>query len=410
MKIIFICHRIPYPPNKGDKIRSYNLLKYLSSHHDIYLFCQIDDSKDIEHIASVDTLVKNVFFDVINPEFKKITSSTALLRGRPISIRYFYSTKLQNQLDDLLDRKFVDMIFCFCSPTAEYVFRSRHYRKGLRGVACVMDLVDVDSEKWRDYAAKTRWPLSMIYSMEARFLARYEAMIAENFDQIFLVSEPEKALFLQKNKANNVMALSNGVDLDYFSPDYKPQIEGKSPALVFTGAMDYWPNIDGVAWFATEVFPKIREEFPTATFFIVGGNPAPEVKSLSRIDGIKVTGFVKDVRDFVAIADACVVPLRIARGIQNKILEAMSMGKPVVTTSKALEGINAIEDKEVILANDASEFAIKVIKLLSDKTFASVVGSNARKCVEENYTWENSYTLLSNTLSSLRLVSHKNNQ
>jgi len=410
VKIIFICHRIPYPPNKGDKIRSYNLLKYLSRHHDVYLFCLIDDSKDIEHVAPIRTLVKDVFFDVIKPGLKKITGSAALLKGRPISTRYFYSTKLQNELDDLLDRKPADMIFCFCSPTAEYVFRSRHYPKGLRGVVHVMDLVDVDSEKWRDYAARTQWPLSLIYSMEARYLARYEARIAEEFHRIFLVSEPEKALFLQKNKANNVTALSNGVDLDQFSPDYKSKIQEKSPSLVFTGAMDYWPNVDGVVWFATEVFPKIREEFPTATFFIVGGNPAPDVKSLSRIDGVRVTGFVKDVRDYIAIADACVVPLRIARGIQNKILEAMAMGKPVVTTSKALEGINAIEDREVIVANDISEFTIKVTKLLSDTKLASVVGRNARKCVENNYTWKNSYAILSNTLSSLRPVSPTNHQ
>ncbi len=388
MKVIFVCHRIPYPPNKGDKIRSYNLLKYLSRHHDVYLFCLIDDSKDIEHVAPVRTLVKDVFFDVINPGLKKITGSAALLKGRPISTRYFYSTKLQNELDDLLDRKPADLIFCFCSPTAEYVFHSRHYRKGLRGVARVMDLVDVDSEKWRDYAARTRWPLSLIYSMEARYLARYEARIAEEFDRIFLVSEPEKALFLQKNKANNVTALSNGVDLDHFSPDYKPQIEGKSPALVFTGAMDYWPNIDGVVWFATEVFPKIREEFPTATFFIVGGNPAPDVKSLSRIDGVKVTGFVKDVRDYIAIADACVVPLRIARGIQNKVLEAMAMGKPVVTTSRAAEGISAEPGREFLLADRRDEFISAVKRILSDGALCSTLSACARQLVERDYRWE----------------------
>lgn len=396
MKVIFISHRIPYPPNKGDKIRSYHLLRYLSSHHDVYLFCLIDDSKDVEHIASVRTLVKDVFFDVINPGFKKITSSKALLKGRPISTRYFYSAKLQNQLDDLLDRKFVDLIFCFCSSTAEYVFRSRHYRKGLRGVARVMDLVDVDSEKWRDYAAKTRWPLSLIYSMEARFLARYEAMIAENFDQIFLVSEPEKALFLQKNKANNVIALSNGVDLDYFSPDYKPQIEGKSPALVFTGAMDYWPNVDGVVWFSAKVFPKIRKVFPTATFLIVGGNPAPDVKSLSRIEGIKVTGFVKDVRDYIAIADVCVVPLRIARGIQNKVLEGMAMGKPVITTSKAFDGIEAVPGRDVIVADRESPFHDEILSLLSNPNRAKELGINARRIIEEKYPWDKRLSALDN--------------
>jgi len=404
VKFIFICHRIPYPPNKGDKIRSYNLLRYLSRDHEVYLFCLIDNYRDIDHLNHLKSMVKHVFYDVINPKLKKAISCTALFAGTSISTRYFYSAKLQKAVDNVLEKEGVDLIFCFSSPTAEFVFRSTYYKRGVKDSIWAMDLIDMDSEKWSDYAKRSKWPQALIYSMEAKYLLKYETRIAKEFDQLFLVSEAEKALFLRKIKANNVTALPNGVDLTFFSQNHRSPLKKSGPTLVFTGAMDYWPNVDGVTWFATEIFPKVRELFPTAKFFVVGGDPAQEVKRLSRIAGVRVTGFVKDVRDYLSIADVCVVPLRIARGIQNKILEAMAMGKPVVTTHKALQGIGANPERDVFVADAPSEFAEHIIRILSNPRLASTVGSNGRRCVEKNYSWERSYSILSSTLSSLKSV------
>ena len=401
MRALVICHRIPYPPNKGDKIRSYNLIKYLKNFYEISLFFLIDDLKDIDGVKHLESMVNSVGFDVITPFKKKAAACTTLFTGTAASVRYFYSIKLQEAIDNLLETEVFDLICCFCSPTAEYIFRSKHYDNGLNDIAWAMDLMDMDSEKWLDYAKNCKWPQALIYRMESKRLRRYEARIAQEFDRIFLVSEIEKDLFVSKigeAKVGNVMALPNGVDLTYFDNSYKSQLKENKPTLVFTGVMDYWPNVSGVTWFAKEIFPKVREVYPNCQFFIVGKNPVPEIKALGRLPGIIVTGFVKDVRDYLSIADVSIVPLKMARGIQNKILEAMAMAKPVVTTSKALEGIQATPGKEVLVSDSAQDFARYIIDLLSNPQLASTIGQNARAKVQSSYSWKVSHAILSKAL------------
>ena len=400
LKAVVICHRIPYPPNKGEKIRSYNLLRCLCRYCDVSLFFLIDHPGDVEYVANLRSLAKFVAYHKINPKLKKALSSLAFLRESPISVRYFYSPRLQREVDRTLEDA-PDLIFCSSSPTAEYVFRSSCYKNALKHTKLVMDLIDVDSEKWLGYAKRSKGPLGIVYRMEARYLLRYEARISKEFDQIFLVSEAERNLFLRRTRATNVSVLPNGVDLHFFSPNHKSGIGKIGPILVFTGAMDYWPNVDGVIWFAKEIFPKIRETFPSSKFFIVGRDPTKEVKELASDPQITVTGFVEDVRDYISLADVCVVPLRLARGIQNKVLEAMAMGKPVIATSEALRGIEAIPERDVLVSDDGSGFARQVIRVLSDSALGKELGKNARKCVETKYSWEASFAILSRKLASL---------
>lgn len=401
MKAVVICHRIPYPPNKGDKIRSYNIIKGLAQHYEITLLFMIDDTHDLEHINSFNGMAKDIHYDVIDPKIRKYTSALSLIKGTPISVRYFYSSKLQRKLDDILEHTRVDLVFCSSSPTGEYVFRSRHYKRSMQDIVLAMDLIDVDSEKWFDYSKKSKQPQASIYGMEARYLSKYEARIAKEFDHLFLVSEPEKKLFLQKIETDNVTTLPNGVDLNYFSPDYRSSQDKTGPVLVFTGAMDYWPNVDGVAWFVREILPRIKKRFPHVVFFIVGGHPTAAVKALHDDKMVRVTGFVDDVREYVSAADACVVPLRIARGIQNKVLEAMAMGKPVVTTPMALEGIDAEPGKNILLADEPSAFAEQVVRILTESELRQRMGREARKFVEDQYGWKRSHIILQETLHSL---------
>lgn len=394
MKILFISHRIPYPPNKGDKIRSYNILRYLSRHHEVYLSFLIDDPGDRGYVHDLSPLVQELFSDTIHPRLKKAASITAFSAGLPISVPYFHSAKLQNNMDRLLDRVKVDAVFCFSSPTAEYIFRSRHRHSLLNNSISIMDFIDMDSLKWRQYADNCQGVMRWIYRRESRCLEAYERKISRSFDHLLLVSESERTLFLNRIACGNLLAVPNGVDIDFFKPDYVSPLVKKGTALVFTGAMDYWPNIEGVIWFVRHVFPQIRKNRTDIAFYIVGSRPAPEVQALAQTEGVVVTGFVDDVRDYVAMADICVVPLRIARGIQNKVLEAMAMGKPVVTTPEGLEGIAAIPGKDILVAGDAAGFADQTSELLREPDRGAVLGQNARYCVESRYSWESNLSVL----------------
>ncbi|MBL7048839.1 MAG: TIGR03087 family PEP-CTERM/XrtA system glycosyltransferase [Nitrospira sp.] len=386
--VLFICHRVPYPPNKGDKIRSYNILKFLSERYNVYLAFMVDDKRDLDGLHNLEHFAKEYFYDVINPRWKKLVSITAFASSQPISVPYFYSRLLQNSIDKLLAKQTIDIVFCFSSPTAEYVFRSKHYHGNLRTAKWIMDLVDVDSYKWKQYSEVSNFPMNWIYSLEAKYLLNYEKRIASEFKQLVLATEAEKTLFGSYGLIDNVHAVGNGVDFNFFSPLYQTSIVTNTPVIIFTGVMDYRANIDGVKWFVDSIFPEIQNRIPEITFYIVGKQPSAEIRALASQKGIVVTGFVEDVRDYYAAADVCLVPLQIARGIQNKVLEAMAMGKAVVCTPQALEGISAIPGSDVLIEENENAFADSVIKLLLDKPYRLEMGKSARRCIEDHYSWE----------------------
>ncbi|MFZ5759499.1 MAG: TIGR03087 family PEP-CTERM/XrtA system glycosyltransferase [Thermodesulfobacteriota bacterium] len=398
--LLFISHRVPYPPNKGDKIRSFNILKHLSKKYNIYLACMIDDKRDITASQNLHTFISGFYFDIINPFWKKIFSITAFLRSLPISVYYFYSNSVQQSIDSLLEKQHMDVIFCYSSPTAEYIFSSKHYSK-LQQSLWIMDFIDLDSYKWLQYSKASSFPMSVIYRLEAKFLRRYEKRVSKEFQHIFITTEAEKALFLQQVSLEaNITPLQNGVDFHYFSPNHQTSIEKNEVySLIFAGVMDYFPNIDGVKWFAEDIFPLILKKIPSVTFYIVGSNPTEDVKQLGQRPKITVTGFVDDVRDYYSIADVCIVPLRIARGIQNKVLEGMAMSKPTVCTPQALVGIEKTSKNELFVAESEKSFADSVVSLLQNKLLMQEMGMQARKFVRNNYSWEGNLQKLDSILS-----------
>src|SRR5690606_35781319 len=247
------------------------------------------------------------------------------------------------------------------------------------------DLIDVDSYKWVQYAEAAPFWKAWIYRYEARTLAAYERRIARDFDRLFLVSEQERSYF-PGGPVEHLHAFSNGVDLTYFSPNYTSRQRPAAPALVFTGVVDYWPNVEGVKWFARDIFPRIQASVPDVRLYVVGSRPTAEVRNLAS-DSIIVTGFTEDVRDYLAGASVCIVPLRIARGVQNKSLEAMAMAKPVITTPQAFEGLQATPGEDIVVAHNEDGFAAAAIELLRDRERARRVGERARHCVERHYSW-----------------------
>ncbi len=393
MRLLFLAHRLPYPPHKGDKIRALNILRFLARRHEVHLGCLIDDPNDLSYLGEVRQYVGELLFERIHPGLRKLLALTALARAQPISVDCFYSRRLQRRVDDLIEKRRIEGVFCFSSQMAEYVFRSRHAASAARPKR-VMDLIDVDSLKWRQYAQESPPWSAWIYRREARCLGAYEERIAREFDRVLVVSEQERGHFPGADRHGRIEAMSNGVDLEFFSPAHPPGSMLGNASLVFTGVMDYRPNVEGVRWFVEHVFPRIRSQVPAARVFIVGNRPTAEVRRLERHRGVSVTGFVPDIRDYLAGATACVAPLRIARGIQNKVLEAMAMGRPVVTTPAAYEGIQATSGTDLVVADTEEAFATATVELLQNPAHAARIGRNARACVERRYSWATNLRVL----------------
>jgi sugar transferase (PEP-CTERM/EpsH1 system associated) len=426
MRILYLAHRIPYPPNKGDKIRSFNEIRYLSRSHEIDLACLVDDPDDMRYENDLRKYCRNVFLEPLNAARARLNGILHAAGGSCLSVGYFYSRSLQRIIDRCIADKSYDGIICFSSPMAEYVLRSGLFHPGRRKNSAngsqaaprtprlIMDFCDVDSDKWAQYAERSSFPKSLLYSFENRRLSRYEGTVARLFDHSVFVSEREAELFKSNNPdTSTVSVIANGVDSEYFDPasshplpkesitDSKPDSGGTNgcrPTLVFTGAMDYFANEEGITWFCTEILPRIRSAVPDIRLFIVGRSPSKQVLALDDGNSVRVTGYVDDVRPYYEHADVCVIPLRIARGLQNKVLESMAMGKSVVATPAAVQGIEVASGEHILLAGEPESFADAVICLLRDEISRRRIGAKARDYVVANYGWKAKMTLFDRIL------------
>ncbi|MGB4499599.1 MAG: TIGR03087 family PEP-CTERM/XrtA system glycosyltransferase [Methylococcaceae bacterium] len=380
--LLFLVHRIPYPPNKGDKIRSYHFLKYLAENYNVYLGTFIDDANDWQYTEKVDALCAKTHYENLNSFQSKIKSVQGFFTGEALSLPYYKNQAMQNWVNDTIKTHSIQKVLIFSSVMAQFV-------ETIKNLEIVVDFVDVDSDKWRQYAEKKQGIARWIYQRESKYLLAYEQKIAEIAKSSFFVSEQEAALFTSLTHASTdkIGYINNGVDIDYFSPDlqFNSLYNDADDVIVFTGVMDYWANVDAVTWFANQVFPKILQENPKVKFYIVGSKPTKDVLELAN-ENVIVTGFVDDVRAYLSHAKLVVAPLRIARGIQNKVLEAMAMGKYVVATSAAFEGILHDNNLNVFVIDDALEMANKISELL--QTDSIKVSNVNHDFVKEKFSWE----------------------
>ncbi|TVO73617.1 MAG: TIGR03087 family PEP-CTERM/XrtA system glycosyltransferase [Sedimenticola selenatireducens] len=383
--LLYLCHRIPYPPNKGDKIRSYHLLRYLCEHYEVYLGAFIDDPNDWKYVSVVNEMCSESLFLALNPSRAKIRSLTALVNGEALTLPYYFNRKMAEWVNQIVTQKHIERVIVYSSAMAQYVEENNSTI-----TKRVIDFVDIDSDKWRQYAEKKTWPMNWIYRREAKKLLSYEKFISTSFDASLFVSSAEADLFrsLIATSDEEITYYNNGVDTDYFSPssDFVNPYPEDRDIVVFTGAMDYWPNIDAVIWFAQEVLPEIARHNPDLYFYIVGSNPSENVRKLADLPRIEVTGRVEDIRPYLQFAKVAVAPMRVARGIQNKVLEAMAMEKTVVVTPQGYEGINAVIGTEVIIAENAQEMINIIPKVVSGDY--PRMGSIARSRVQSDFNWE----------------------
>jgi sugar transferase (PEP-CTERM/EpsH1 system associated) len=381
-KLLYLVHRMPYPPNKGDKVRSYHLLKHLTARHRVFLGTFVDDPDDEVHVDKLRSMCAGVHVAVLHPRRARLDSLAGLLHGEALTLRYYRDAGLQRWVEQTVQRERIDAVVVFSSSMAQYADKL--------GLPMLVDFVDVDSAKWTQYADQHRWPMSWLYRREGQQLLAYERAIASRSERAFFVTEKETALFrsLAPECTDQVEAVSNGVDADYFAPDptrVSPFAAGELP-IVFTGAMDYWPNIDAVTWFAQDMLPRLRKQWPAVRFHIVGRSPSAALRALAG-DAVAVSGTVPDVRPYLQHAAVVVAPLRLARGIQNKILEAMAMGRPVVATSECAEAIGATAGTELQWAADADAFVREIDALLRSPARAVAIGHAGRQRVLRDYSW-----------------------
>ena len=399
MRILFICHRIPYPPSKGEKIRAFHQLRALAARHDVDLFTLADQAEDMTHQAALSQYCRSVTVARLVPIMARLRALPALLTRTPLTVPYFYSAELADAVRTALKQHSYDRIFISCSAMAQYA-------EGIEDIPVVMDLVDVDSDKWTQYAAFAHFPFSAIYRREGRCLREYERRVCERVSCVLVTTEREALLVRQISDTAVVWVVPNGVDTDYFNPSaiaVSPSAEAARPTITFTGDMGYFPNEDAVIFFARKVLPLIHKSVPEARFLIVGRNPGRSVQRLREIQGVEVTGFVTDVRTYLAQTHVAVAPFSIAAGIQNKILEAMAYCLPVVAINRTVGGLSARVAEVVETGNTAEELADKVLRLLRDTQLAQEKGLEGRRRVSAEYSWETGLNqllrLLENPLS-----------
>jgi sugar transferase (PEP-CTERM/EpsH1 system associated) len=373
VSLLFLAHRVPFPPDRGDKIRSFHILQYLAKRMPVHLVTFAEDEAPPPP-AFTDMLASCTIIPRRKSQARAAVE--ALATGRSVSLAAFHSSEFALALARVRKRNAIRATFVFSGQMAQYL---------LPGEPAIMDFVDVDSAKFAGYAKDTRGPMRGMMRREARLLGAFERDVATRVAASLFVSEAEAALFRTGGAQGRVLAVENGIDSTTFDPAatyVKPAVAG--PLIVFTGQMDYRPNIDAVTWFARDILPLVRRRHP-ARFAIVGRAPTAAVQALAS-DTVTVTGAVDDVRGWLAAADVCVAPLTLARGIQNKVLEAMAMARPVVASAAAAEGIDHAGTIRVAAA--AQSYAARIGEFLDDPVTAAKLGAAARAQVVARYGWD----------------------
>ena len=381
-EIIFLTHRIPFPPDRGDRIRSFHILRHLARYRPVHLLGFVDSKEDRKAAKELLPMLASLHIE-IRAKSRLRAGLESLMLGEPVSIAAFGSRRIMRTVDKLLADRPIDTIFAYSGQMAQFVPDDRGGRR------FIMDFVDVDSEKFAAYGNAGRGLMGWVNRREGRLLAKYENQVGRWADVNLLVSEAEAALFRQRAglTTNHVRALNNGIDTVFFDPAGFPRVDGAEPMIVFTGQMDYRPNVEAVDHFARRTFPAIRAKHPTTLFAIVGRNPTGAVRELAKLKNVIVTGEVADVRPWLAAAAVVVAPLEIARGIQNKVLEAMAMARPVVASPAAFEGIEAIPGKHLLVAF-GYDMANAVSHLLAAPAEGEAMGQAAREHMIARYGWE----------------------
>lgn len=394
LELLYLCHRVPYPPDKGERIRAFHQVRSLAARHRVSLLSLTDGP--VPDLGPLQELCKRVEVYPVDRRSGYLRSAGALFRpGEPLTLSFFDSPELRARLASLVADERFDAAIVYSSAMAPYL-------DAFPRLPAILDMVDVDSAKWAQYSRFAPWPLRPVYALEARRLRAYEAALARRFPRVVLATGGEVRQLHAFAPEARAVAVPNGVDLDFFRPFHLPKAE--HPTLVFTGQMDYFANVDGVVHFARRIFPRLRRRFPNLEFLIVGRSPNGRVRALGDLPGVTVTGAVGDVRPFLTRAWVFVAPLRIAQGIQNKVLEAMASRLPVVCTERVHAGLaegGFLHQRDLLAAADDREMERWTGALLEDAELRSSLARSAWQRLASVYRWEESMARFEDLLAEV---------
>ena len=399
-KLLFLAHRLPYPPHKGEKLRAFHIMRGLAAEYDIFLGTMIDDPADWEYRWAFEDICASTCIADGRDRSRPVAALTALAKGEAVTFSYFRHDSLMRWVSEMTAAHEFEATLLYSSGVAPYLAAMKTPPKRL-----VVDFVDADSAKWETLAESSARPMRQIYEREARLMRATERSLGAQADASLLVTRAEAKLFTELTGiTSGVRAVGNGVDLPYWQAAQKlesPYPQDGVPRAIFTGAMDYAPNVEAVTLFADHTLPELARRGRKLHFVIAGSNPSREVQALGKRDGITVTGRVPDMRPWLGHASIAVAPLMLARGVQNKVLEAMAAGVPCITTSAALEGIGARDGESVIVADGATgtelaekrrstgtAFAAAIEGLLDAPGDAKRISGAAAEMIEQNYSWD----------------------
>ena len=380
MKILYLCHRFPFPPRRGGKIRPFNMIRHLSRDHEVTVASIVRSAQEAAEGAGLAQHCARCEMARVYDSVQTVRMVARLPTVAPSSLAYFYSPDLAGRVRTLLAKERFDLIFVHCSSAAQYV-------EEVRGVPKILDFGDMDSQKWLEYARYKPFPLSLGYRLEGRKLMREERRLASRFDLCTATTRAEWETLEGLETGVATGWFPNGVDSDYFAPSaetYDPD------TIVFVGRMDYYPNQQCMFDFCARTLPRLQAKRPALKLLIVGADPTPEVRALQKLPGVTVTGSVPDVRPYLRRSAAMVAPLNIARGTQNKILEAMATGVPVVTSREAAGGVDAVDGEHFLVASTPEGYAALVQKILDDPRERMRLSRAGRERILSNHAWEKS--------------------
>ena len=386
MRVLFLSQRVPWPPDRGDRITTCHFLGHLLARGaEVYVGCLAEDPRDLEAAETLRARVRDICAPRIHRSQRKLTSLRGLVTGEALTLPFFRDRRLSRQIAKWRESAQFDLIYVYSSSMAQYAL---DHDKAVR----LMQFAELDSDKWRQFAERSRGPGAFIYRREARTLLEFERRVARTFDESFVVSEVEKELFMQLIPEVEPVVLQNGVDVEHFAS--AGDAERDPHTLVFTGVMDYEPNVDGVLWFVETCWPGVRQRFPDAKLLVVGSRPCRAIEELGQRDGIEVTGRVPETPPYFDRATVSIAPLRLARGVQNKVLEAMSMGLAVVSSPQAAQGLGDVPADTMIVADGAEATTAGCLRLLEQPAEARAMGQRAAHYIRQHFRWERMFERL----------------
>jgi sugar transferase (PEP-CTERM/EpsH1 system associated) len=386
MDILYLAHRLPFPPNKGDRMRAYRHLEHLARSHDVRCASFVDTLEDMKHVAALRAICREVATVPLHRGSALARGALGLATGSTVTQSYYRHAAMTNALKRLSAARRFDVVLAFSSSMAPYALSVPANRR-------ILDLCDCDSQKWLAYAEQTAAPMKWIYKAEGSRLQAMERRWARAFDATLLITQAEAATLRPFVDPECLHVVGNGGTPT--SPD--PSDQGRPGSTVqvgFVGVMNYRPNVDAVCWFVENCWREIRQAVPRASFHIVGRSPSRQVRALANTPGIRALGEVTDVAEHLRGFTVSIAPMRIACGLQNKVLEAMTAGLPVVLSQRAAQAVGGIDGRDFLVADAPDRFIRAVVRLLRSDQDAARIGESARSFVRENFRWEDQLSKL----------------